>query len=117
MEIINWKKFNYSDDIIYHWELLWDDIDGERGSVGIIGGKAAPEGVAAEIILFYKERGSGSMLWWYLFEMILGEYGFSFDYFIMDIIKEEKVVVDLHIQLNQYQQVKEKKVFILVVLY
>ena len=62
MEIGNEIKFNYSDDISHHWELLLDNIGGGRGREGIIGDKAAPKSAATEIILVYQEGEGGCVL-------------------------------------------------------
>ena len=69
------KIDNYCNDDIYDGGLVRDSIDigGDRGD--IIGGEAAPDGVATQIIFVSKGEGGGVVLWSYLYGIILTKYG------------------------------------------
>ena len=62
----------YYDDVVYDWGLVQDNIDIGYGGEMIMDVKAAPDGVTTGIIFVCRGGGVAVVLWWCLYEMILG---------------------------------------------
>ena len=85
MEIINGNHLYYRWYYVCDWGFIWDRFGRGWGGEEVSGGKAAPDGVATQIILVYEGGGGGRCIWPYLLRMVMDKYGF-----VLDVIYWEK---------------------------